>query len=43
MPYHAMIVGIHGGIYLAYKMGRHGIPYHAMMVGIHGGFYVLSL
>jgi hypothetical protein len=35
-----MIVGIHGGLYLCYIMGRNGAPYHAMIVGIHGGLYL---
>jgi hypothetical protein len=40
VPYHAMIVGIQGGLYLCYIMGRYRVPYHAMIVRIHGGLYL---
>jgi hypothetical protein len=39
-PYHAMIVGIHGALYIAYIMGRYEISHQAMTVGIHGGLYL---
>jgi hypothetical protein len=35
-----MIVGKHGGLYLAYIIGRYEVPYHAMIVGKHGGVYL---
>jgi hypothetical protein len=38
--YHAMIVGIHVALYIAYIMGRYEVPHQAMTVRIHGGLYL---
>jgi hypothetical protein len=35
-----MILGLHGGEYLAYIMRRYEGTYHAILVGLHGGLYL---
>jgi hypothetical protein len=39
-PYHAMIVGIHGALHLAYITERYEGPYHAIIVRLHRGDYL---
>jgi hypothetical protein len=38
--YHAIIVGIQGGLYLALIMGQYGGLYHTIIVGIPGCLYL---